>query len=210
MKPRTLTAHRRYFGIDAAELRDASGRVVSRVVGLPPERARVRIEHVQQDFHTDTVGTRALVDEFVAEGLLQPRAERAGDYFLTERFIEIAAARIVDPLPRARAKYLIEQSCQLATRINMEWSRNPYEVDAIAAFGSYMSLDDELAELDVGVVVGARTPARRTRWKRMTAKIDAAREIRAAFRALNPSMHVQVMKELRQVPRPFAVVFQNG
>jgi len=209
MKPRTLITRHLYFGMDAQRLRDASGRVLSRVVGLPPERARVRAEHVKQDFQVDTVEGRALVDEFVAEGLLQPRAERAGDYYLTERFVEIAAARIVEPLPRARAKYLVDRAAELAGRINAEWNRNPLEIDSLVAFGGYMSLDDTLAELDLAVIVRTRGPARRTRWKRMATKPEGAGEIKAAFRGLSSFVHVQIMKDMRLLPRPFAVVFQD-
>lgn len=209
MKPRTLITQHLYFGMEAQKLRDASGRVLARVVGLPPERARVRAEHVKQDFHVDTVEGKALVDEFVAEGLLQPRAERAGDYYLTERFVEVAAARIVEPLPRARAKYLVDQASELAGRVNAEWSRNPLEVDSVVAFGSYMSLDDTLAELDLAVIVRTRSPARRTRWKRMATRPEGAGEIKAAFRALSSFVHVQIMKDMRLLPRPFAVVFQD-
>ena len=209
MKPRTLITQHLYFGMDAQKLRDASGRVLARVVGLPPERARVRAEHVKQDFHVDTVEGKALVDEFVAEGLLQPRAEREGDYYLTERFVEVAAARIVEPLPRARAKYLVDQASELAGRINAEWNRNPLEVDSVVAFGSYMSLDDTLAELDLAVIVRTRSPARRTRWKRMSSTPEGASEIKAVFRALSSFVHVQIMKDMRLLPRPFAVVFQD-
>jgi hypothetical protein len=209
MKPRTLITQHLYFGMDAERLREASGRVLSRVVGLPPERARVRVEHLQQDFRVDTAEGKALVDEFVAEGLLQPRAERQGDYYLTERFVEIAAARIVEPLPRARAKHLVEQASALAGRINAEWSRNPLEIDSVVAFGAYMSLDDILAELDLAVIVRARDPGRRSRWKRMSTKPEGASDIKAAFRALSSFVQVQLMKDMRMLPRPFAVVFQD-
>ena len=209
MKRRTLITRHLYFGMDAQRLRDASGRVLSRVVGLPPERAKVRVEHVQHDFHVDTVEGKALVDEFVAEGLLQPRAERAGDYYLTERFVEIAAARIVEPLSRTRAKYLVEQAKDLAGRVKAEWTRNPLEIDSVVAFGSYMSLDDQLAELDLGVIVRTRGPGRRVRWKRMPTNAEGATEIRAAFRALSSFVHVQILKDMRLLPRPFAVVFQD-
>jgi hypothetical protein len=177
------------------------------VVGLPPERARVRAEHLRQDFHTDTVGVQALVEELVAEGLLRPRAERAGDYFVTERFVEIAAARIVEAVPRACARRLHDQAAQLAARINREWRRNPYEIEAVAAFGSYMSLEDELADVGVGVVVRPRTAARRSRWKPLADKQESAREIRRAFRELSPAM---LVREARQLPRPFALVFQDA
>jgi hypothetical protein len=194
----------------AEQLREGSGRVVARVVGLPPERARVRVEHVRQDFHTDTVGTLALVDEFVAEGLLRPRAEREGDFFLTERFIEIAAARIVEPIPHARARILLDEAAKLAARINQEWRRNPYEIEAVAAFGSYMGPDDEIPEVDVGVVLRPRAPSRRTRWMRMAEKHVGAHEIRHAFREVSPAFHVQLLREMRQLPRPYALMFRDG
>jgi hypothetical protein len=209
MKPRTLITQHLYFGLDAERLRDASGRVLSRVVGLPPERARVRVEHLQQDFRVDAAEGKALVDEFVAEGLLQPRAERVGDYYLTERFVEIAAARIVEPLPRGRAKYLLDQASELAARVNAEWTRNALEIDSVVTFGRYMSLDEQLAALDLAVIVRARGPARRTRWKRMSTKAEGASEIKAAFRKLSSFVHLQILKDMRLLPRPFAVVFQD-
>ena len=85
----------------------------------------------------------------------------------------------------------------------------PLEVDSVVAFGSYMSLDETLAELDLAVIVRSRGPARRTRWKRMASKPDGASEIRAAFRELSSFVHVQIVKDLRLLPRPFAVVFQD-
>ena len=55
MKSRTLIAHHRYFGVEALQLRTAAGRVLTRVVGMPPARARVRADHLRQDFAVDTV-----------------------------------------------------------------------------------------------------------------------------------------------------------
>ena len=141
----------------------------SRVVGLAPERARVSADHVKQDFGMNTVEGSALVDEFVAEGLLQPRAERQGDYFLTERFVEVASARVVEPLPRDRAKLLVARAAELATRINAECDGTTRSRSRRSrSFGSYMSLDDELGDLELAVVVRARDAVRRiraaTRW----------------------------------------------
>ena len=209
MKPRTLIRQHLYFGIDAERLREASGRVLSRVVGLPPERARVRAEHLEQDFRVDRVEGKALVDEFVAKGLLEPRPGQPEGYYLTERFVEIAAARIVEPLPRAQAKQLVGQAGELAARVNAEWTRNPLAIDAVVAFGKYLSLDELLAELDLAVIVRSRGPGRRTRWKRMATKPEGAGEIKAAFRELSSFVHVQIMKDMRLLPRPFAVVFQD-
>ena len=39
MKSRTLVTERLYFGVDAFRLREATGKVLSRVVGLAPDRA---------------------------------------------------------------------------------------------------------------------------------------------------------------------------
>jgi len=74
MKPRTLVTQRLYFGVDAFRLREASGKVLSRVVGLSSERARVRADDIRRDFGLDTVEGAAMVEEMVAEGLLAPRA----------------------------------------------------------------------------------------------------------------------------------------
>lgn len=208
-RQRTFITHRLYFGVEARRLRDGSGRVLSRVVGLPPERARVSANHVKHDFGMNTVEGNALVDEFVAEGLLQPRAERNNDFFLTERFVEVASARVVEPLPRTRAKLLVGKAGELAGRINAEARHNPLAVEAIAAFGSYMSLDDELGDLELALVVRARDAVRRIRLRPMLSKADGASEIRRAFRELSSFVHVHLVTDLHLVPRPFAVVFQT-
>jgi len=207
-KQRTLTTDRKYFGVDAARLRDGSGRVLARVVGLAPERARVRGHHVKQDFGLDTIEGRALVEEFVAEGLLRPRAERADDYFLTSRFVEVASARVVEPLPRTRAKLIAAKAAQVAAQINAESKRNPLVIEAVAVFGSYMSLDDSLAELEMAIVVQPREPVRKIRlWPRVT-KAEGAAEIRKTFQALSSFVQVMLVANLRLVPRPFTVVFE--
>src|SRR5439155_26285023 len=119
MKARTLVTQRLYFGMDALSLRAATGRVLSRVVGLPPERARVSARSLRQDFGVDTVqGNALLVEQLVAEGLLEPPAALQVDYGLTERFVEYASARVVEPLPRERARQLLANACELAARVN--------------------------------------------------------------------------------------------
>ena len=209
MKARTLITQRQYFGLDALNLRLAAARVLARVVGLAPERARVSVRNLRQDFAVNTVEGQALFEELVAEGLLVPRAAQHGDYRLTERFLEFATARVVEPLPRDRAKQLVAKACELASCINREWSRNPFEVEAIATFGSYMSLDTQLAELPLGIVVRSRTTARRARWGRMATKAQGAYDIRAAFRELSSFVRVRMVKETRLLSRPFGVVFQE-
>jgi len=207
MKARTLVTRRLYFGMDALNLRAATGRVLSRVVGLPPERARISMRSLRQDFGVDTVQGKALVEEFVAEGLLEPPAALQTDYGLTERFLEYASARVVEPLPRERARQLLTNACELAARVNGEWTRNPLEIEAVAPFGCYMSRERQLAELPLGIVVRPRTAARRARWGRIQTKSDGAREIRAEFRELSSFIHVRMVNATRLLPRPFAVAF---
>jgi hypothetical protein len=206
MTNRTLVTHRRYFGIDPVKLRAAAARVLTRVAGLPHDRARVRAVHLRHDFGMNTLEGQALVDELVAEGFLRPGSPTRGDYRLTRRFTELASARIVDPLPRARARLLLAQACECAARINAEWSRNPLEIEMIAPFGSYMSREAQLAELSLGIVVRARPASRRARW-RMATKAEGANQIRTTFRELSSFIRVRVVNDAQLLPRPFAVAF---
>ena len=209
MRERTLVTHRRYFGLDAVEFRAGSARVLARIVGLPPERVRVSARSLCQDFALDTADGAALVDGLIADGLLEPEDEQRRDYRLTERFFEFATARVVEPLPRQRAKELLARACQLGARINAEWTKNPLEIETIAAFGRYMSRDEMLAELPLGIVVCGRAKARRVRWGHMASTPEGAQEIRTAFRGLSSFVRVRLVNELRMVPRPFAVVFEE-
>ena len=82
MKQRTLIMHRSYFGIEALRLREGSARAASRIVGLPAERARVNVQHLWHDFGVNPVAGKALIEEFVAQGMLQPREGKPDDFFL--------------------------------------------------------------------------------------------------------------------------------
>jgi hypothetical protein len=107
MRPRTLISHRLYFGIDAVKLRLAAA--ASRPHRLPrSEPASVR-------------GTCGRISASIrpragaGRGVPRPRfveiTRRAkDDYFLTERFLEFAAARVVEPLLRSRAKLLLAEA----------------------------------------------------------------------------------------------------
>ena len=77
MKTRTLISDRLYFGLDPLRLRAATSRALARVVGLAPERARVSATNLRHDFALDTMQGKALVEELVAEGLLEPPTERS-------------------------------------------------------------------------------------------------------------------------------------
>jgi hypothetical protein len=207
MKTRTLVTHRLYFGVDALNFRAATARVVARVVGLPSERARLSARSLCQDFGVDTVHGQTLIDDLVAKGMLDPPDELQADYGLTGRFLEFAAARVVEPLPRERARQILDQACALATRINDEWTHNPLEIEAIVPFGGYMTRETKLAELSLGIVVRMRAALRRARWGKMKTKSDGAHELRAEFRELSSFIHVRLVNEARQLPRPFAVAF---
>ena len=202
-----LLRHRQYFGVEPQKLRAAAARVVARVAGLPPERARVTARQLHQDFGVDTTEGRPLLEELVAEGLLEPRSETPGVYAVTPQLAEIAAARVIDPLPRERARLLVADACTLAGQVNALWARIPLEIDAIATFGGYMSRDANLGELSFGVVVRARPATRRAHW-RMATKAEGAGAIRTAFRGLDPFVRVRLVTELQSLPRPFAVVFR--
>ena len=208
MRPRTLISHYRYFGMDPVALRHAAERVLLRVAGLPPERARVSAQRLRDDFGLDTAGGDALLHQFVDGGLLEPSAGRAGDYCLTERFAEFASARIVAPLPRVRAKEILNQACRLAAEINREWIRNPLAIDAIAVSGDYMSRSHELADLTLWVVVGPRGRVRAPRWVRLPTKAEGAIAIRTTLRKLSSFMVVHLVTDTTRLPRPFSVAFR--
>jgi hypothetical protein len=207
MKPRTLVTQRLYFGVDAFRLREASSKVLSRVVGLAPERASVRAEDIRHDFGADTVEGSSIVEEMVAQGLLSPRGATGGEYQLTDRFREYASARVVEPLSRARARNIVANARELADRINSEWTRNPLEIAAIAPFGSYLSQEPQLEALPLGIIVRVRPASRRARWRMLT-KADGAHEIRGAFKALSSFVHAQLCMDVAELPPPFAVVYQ--
>jgi len=206
LRARTLVTQRRYFGLDAVSLRAATGRVLSRVVGLPRDRARITDSQLRVDFGVDTIDARVLVEGMVEGGLLQPRAEQR-DYRITDRFYEFAAARIVEPLPRTRAKQLVGQADDLARRVNAEWTRNPLLIEAVAPFGAYMSRDPYLDELPLGLVVGNRPASQRARW-RTIGKAEGVQEIRDAFGGLSSFVRLRLVTGLVDLPRPFAVSFQ--
>jgi hypothetical protein len=208
-KSRTLLAHHRYFGMDAMRLRAAAGRVLTRVVGLPPARARVRAEHLKQDFAVDTVEGEALLNELVDGGLLRPHAESPGEFEITDRFREFAAARVVEPLTRERARALVARACEVARQVNAEWTRNPLEIEALAVSGAYMSRDRDLAELTLGVVVRTRDASRRARWGRMANKQAGAQAMREEFQSLSSFVIVHFVTESAALPRPFSVVFRD-
>ncbi len=208
MKTRTFVSDRLYYGLDPMRIRAATSRALARVVGLPPARARVSATNLRQDFALDTVQGTALVDAFVAGGLLDPPDGLRGGYGLTPGFAGLAQARVVYPLPRARARLLLTEACALAQSINATRTHNPLEIAAFAVFGDYMSRDHHLASLDLGVLVRLRLAARRTRFRRMQSKGEGAEAIRAAFQDLSTFVRPRLVTVMSSLPRPFSIVFQ--
>jgi hypothetical protein len=208
MKQRTLVSDRRYFGLDALALRAAACRVAARVAGLAPGRARVRGAFLRQDFGVDTVDGRALLDDLCADGLLARPGGPTSDFIVTPRLIEFAAARVVEPLSRAKARLLVARACELAERVNREWSRNPLEIATIVPFGSYLSREQRMDELPLALVVRSRPESRRARWNRMS-KAEGARGLRATFGELSSFVRVRLVTAIDAVPRPFTVAWQS-
>jgi hypothetical protein len=210
MKIRTLVTKRKYYGMEAVALRAAMARLLSRVAGLPADAARVSRRNLYQDFGLDAAAAQDTLDQMVADGLLQQPDERQGDFALTERFLEFATARVVDPLPRDRARQLLGKVCLLATQINAEWKANPLEIASLAPFGSYISQDRLLAELPLGIVVRPRSPSRKARWTRTVSRRDGARQIRAAVRELSTFFHIRMFSDPKLLPQPFAIIFHDS
>ena len=209
MKERTLLADRLYLGMEPDRLRASAKRVLSRVSGIRKEQARISARNVRQDFELTTIEGQAFLGELVAQGLLRERTTSAGHYRPTRRLAELAHARVVPPLSRARAKMMVAKATEIATKINVRWSRNPLEVETIATFGGYMSRDNEIADVGLGIVLRLRPPERRARFLSIATKPEGAKEIKAAFAGISNYVHVQLVGELRELPRPFAVVFHD-
>lgn len=207
LKTRTLVADRRYFGMDALSLRNAACRVAARIAGLPPERARVRGAFLRQDFGVDTVDGRALIDDLCADGLLARPAGPSSDFLVTPKLVEFATARVVEPLPRAKAKLLVARAGDLAERVNRDWTRNPLEVAMVVPHGVYLGRDQRLDELPLALVVRARPGSRRSMWNRMS-KQEGADGLRATFGELSSFVRLRLVTRLESVPRPFTVAWQ--
>jgi hypothetical protein len=210
MKPLTLVTKRTYFGgLDALQLRAATGRVLSRLHGLPAHRAVVRIDVLEQDFRVTPGASRELAAQLVASGLLRRLDPIGNEYGITDRFRQYAVARIIEPLPRTRAKMLLEHLADLAAHFNRTALQNKYEIEAIAVFGSYMSLERDLPELALGVTGRHRMPARRPADGRATRFTEGHERIRELLEVQSHFVRVRFFRHLHDVPRPFGVVFKS-
>jgi hypothetical protein len=207
MKIRTLVAQQRYFGLEAHTFRAGAARALARMSGGSSEQVRFDTRTLAEDFRLDAEASAALLHALVAGGLLQ--ADSGGELRPTLRFREYALARVVAPLPRVRAKFLVKHAAALAARINAEWARNPLMIQMVAVSGSYMSRRDKLPELTLWMVVRPRPKASTRRWPRVVTKSEGATQIAAALQALSSFIVVRLAVDRSALERPFSIVFQT-
>lgn len=207
-KVRRLVADERYFGVEGRALRAGLENVLARLSAQPDDAPHIDIDTLSKVFQLSGVASLALLRGLVAAGLLQAGA--AGRYRPTALFRDYAAARVIAPLSRARARLLLERAREVAGEINARWSRNPYRVKIVAVSGSYMSRRRHMPELSLWVVVQRRPFVRARKWKPVLGKADALRQIVREICALSSFITVRVVADRDAVARPFSVVFQSG
>jgi hypothetical protein len=204
-KIRRLIADQQYFGLAAKAFHDGAGRTVARVSKATADSSRIDVHSLGEDFRLDADASWRLLRALLAGGLLL--SDGPGSYRPTARFREYALAELVMPLTRARAKELLAGARKIATRVNANWTRNPYQIRMILVSGSYMSRTERLPEVSLWVILHRRNEARTRREDRMS-KSDAMRQIAAALRELSSFLIVRVAPDRQGVPRPFSMVFE--
>lgn len=209
MKTPTLIADRLYYGMEPLRLRDATDRVLARVAGVPPHRATVALGEFAQDFNLGSTPSRAVVDAMVREGLLERLTPSGMDYAITDRFRGLANARVIQPLARKDAQMLVTHLADVAAGFNRTSSANRYEIAALAVHGSYMSLDESLPDVAIGITGRRRPPPARPASGRATLPTEGTAEIRELFERQSSYLAVGFYRELAEVPRPFSVVFRD-
>jgi len=201
-----LIADEAYFGLEAGALRSGAGHALARLSRLPPTEAWLDIHRLGEAFQLDAEASSSLLSALLTGGLLHP--EGSGRYRPTGLFHEYAVAKVVMPLPRARAKGLIDRVCGLAARINADWNRTPLQIEMVLVSGSYMSRREHLPDLALSLVLGERPEARPPRSGPLLRKDDARRQILRKVHALSSFIVVRIVADRNAVPRPFGVVFQ--
>ena len=209
-KTMTLVARHLYFGMDPLRLRDAANRVLARVPEDASIDATVKLDALIEDLHLTPSASKAIVEEMVQSGVLIAAPPSMGSaYALTQRFREIARARIIEPLERTQAQLLLEHCATLAERFNRTATRNKYELESIAVYGHYMSRNKAIAKLELGVTGRRRSPGQKTFIGRATSPTEGTSEIRAMFEKQSGFIDVRFFKKLADVPRPFSVIFRS-
>jgi hypothetical protein len=206
--PLTLVNRKLYFGVEAQRLRESAVRVLTRLHGLPPERAIVKLDALLDDFRIGVAASQSMIEEMVRRRVLLPLAEH-GEYAVTDKFREYAQAEIVEPLPRARAKMVLDHVAELAWHFNRNAQDNKYEIDALAAFGAYMRLEPELSLLQVAVTGRHRPPSALPALGRGTQMLKGHEQIRAMLEGQSRFLRAHFFRSLDEVPRPFGVIFKS-
>ena len=209
MKSFQLVTRHLYFGINPVQLRSAAERVLTRVVGQPPERATVALDVLAHDFQLSPRESLSMVEEMVRSGLLERKQANSDQYTITDKFRQYAYARIVEPLPRSRAQLLVTHMADLAEHFNRTATRNKYEIEELAVHGSFMSREPELPELSIGVTGRRRAPETRPIVGRATVQTAGHEQIRKMFEELSSFVQIRFFRRLQDVPRPFTVFFRD-
>lgn len=210
MKAVTLVTRKLYFGVDAMQMRDSTARVLSRFEEPPREQPVINLAALLEDFRVSAAASRPMVEEMVRHGLLQRLPDRSAEYGVTDKFRLYADARIIEPLPRSRAKMLLNHVADLAWHFNRTAVENKYEIDALAVFGPFMSLEPELAELTVACTGRRRTPAERPAAGRATKSEQGHEQIRELIEGQSSYLQAKFFQRLDDVPRPFSVIFKSS
>ena len=201
---------RLYFGVPALGLRDATGRIMFRLGGAPPERAVLGIDVLAEEFDLGAAASRVLATQMVRVGLLERVTPKGFEFRITEKFRDYTHARIVEPLPRTRAQLLVGHFTDVASEFNRNAANNKCEIEAITVFGAYMLRESELPELSIGVVVRKRSPGDRGSAGRATVQNEGTDEIRTLLESQDNRVIVSFFDKLQDVPRPFSVAFREA
>ncbi|HET7096336.1 MAG TPA: hypothetical protein VFJ68_03040 [Casimicrobiaceae bacterium] len=208
IKGRRLIADQLYLGLDAKLLRGGAARTLARLSSHPVGHAWIDLRNLGEDFHLEAGATSALLSAMLAGGLLYP--DGAGRYHPTRAFREYALATVVAPLPRDRAKGLIDRACKIASRVNTEWVHIPFQIDMMAVSGSYMTRRDQLSDLVLSLALHRRAVSRAANAPVPPSKDEASRQVVEALQALSSFIVVRIVADQTKVQRPFSVVFQGG
>ena len=96
-----------------------------------------------------------------------------------------------------------------AQYFNSTASRNKYEIEALAVYGSYMSREPEMPDLMIGVTGRRRGSVDRQAAGRATTPTAGRQQIRELFEELSSFVWVTFFHRLQDVPRPFTVIFKD-
>jgi hypothetical protein len=203
-KIRRLVDGQRYFGLGALAFHAGAGRVLERLAVQTPQ-LRLDLRSLGEDFRLDSAAASTLLTALLVGGLMQP--DGAGAYRPTRRFRAYAAAQVVKPLSRGRAKALVGRASQLAAQINADWTKNPFQIQKLAVTGSYMSRRDPLPELSLSLVLGRRVQVRGRRWRPSLPQEIAYRQIAGGMKALSSFVVVHLTADIQAIPRPFSVMY---